>query len=173
MGLVDLQEAYRNTEGELRKFLDDKEIFINLEDKKLVYKDKEYCIADTGGDTPIGMIGNKIFYDYSLCGFKYIGNYARYSCIHKYPEIVRDIDRLLELELEDEWEKSNSSYIIKYIISNQELINGKFAEDGFNLLLDVYTTAAYGSEHGEVAITDYDVKIPPENIIFIEKIVSI
>lgn len=172
-GLMDLQESYKNKDGELRCFLDEHGIVVNLEKKTLIYKSKEYSISDTAGDNPLGIVGNKFFFDYSLCGFKYIGDYKRYSCIDRCPEIIHNIGQLLGLELEKEWGKNRSVYIIKYIVRNEQLLNGKFSEDSFELLLDAYSRAVENSIHYDVAITNNGVQIPANDIVSIKKINSL
>lgn len=167
-GLVDLQQAYKNINGGLRRFLDGHGVKINLEKKKIRYRDKEYSIENTGADTLAGTVANKFYYDYSLCGFKYLGRDRRYSCINECPEIINNIGRLFEINLKAEWKKDHSTYIIKYIIKNEQLINGYFETDINELLFEAYEKAVENLAHYEVAVTKNGIQIPIDDIISIE-----
>lgn len=74
-GILDLRKSYMCKDSELRKFLDDCDVLIDLENAILKYKDKKYdisygmCPSFDDNAKACWSIGRKFYYDYTSCGF--------------------------------------------------------------------------------------------------------
>lgn len=178
-GIGDLQSAYRNLNSELRQFLDINGIDIRIDNSCLVHNGTYYSIEYDRYDCPLDdesveykgwSVGRRFYSDNGLCGFfsinpkdVYLGN------VHKRPEILNDIDELLDSNLSSEWEKSHSAYEIVFKIHSNdlELYENNDDEDEakvINLLL--YAFDKMCSHSLEVyAQLKPDAKVTPDKII--------
>lgn len=177
-GILDLQKAYLCDESELRVFLDRHGIIINIEDALLTYKGKVFDISYNAGNCPrkgtqeylCWLIGRKFYYDYTTCGFLSICERSPYiGEVHRRPEILRDIGKLLRLDLSGEWEQSHCSYeITAHVKGNHIVYDGDKAQSNKEKVIK-YLTMAYYTAFGEPSehylLMKNGVQIPPTNII--------
>ncbi len=178
-GIGDLQSAYRNTNSELRQFLDGKGIDIQLDSACLTHNGQHYSIEYDGDNCPrddesieykAWSVGGKFYFDNGLCGFFAIDPEFSYGgYIHKRPEILNDIDNLLESDLSGEWENSHSAYEVVFKIhsSDLELYNHNDDEDEvkvIRLLLSAFYEMCSGPSE-VLAQCKPDVKVTPDKII--------
>lgn len=121
-GVLDLQSVYRNSDTELRKFLDEREIYIDLDGKTICVEGKIYSISTDNGRTDYYdrqadkgyYVGNKFYNDFSICGFFCLKPNEPYGGgVDKRPEILNDICRFTRYNICKEWEQSHKTYIIK------------------------------------------------------------
>ena len=130
-GIGDLQSAYRNNNSELRQFLDSHGIEIHIDESRLVYNGISYSIEydrfncphrDDSIEYKGWCIGRKFYFDNGLCGFFSIDSEQPYGGnVHERPEILNDIDNLLETNLSDEWKRSHSAYEVVLKIHSSDL----------------------------------------------------
>ena len=180
-GIGDLQSAYRNTNSELRQFLDRKGISIDLDSAFLTHNGRRYSIEYDGDNCPrddesiehkAWSVGGKFYFDNGLCGFFAIDPERPYGGdVHKRPEILYNIDELLDTNLSDEWKNSHTAYevIIKIHSSELELYGHDNDEDEtkiIRLLLDAFYEMCSGSSE-VLAQCKPDVKITPDRIVSI------
>lgn len=114
-GLYNLQKTYKSLNSELRNFLDSVGVEIDLETATLRHKQKSYCIEFDNGrvDSAEWAVGRKFYYDFCVCGFLSISNNYEYGgYVHRRPEILFDIDNLL-----------NTNYIHKTLDGKQESLS--------------------------------------------------
>ncbi len=130
-GIGDLQSAYRNTNSELRQFLDANDIDIRIDNSCLVHNGTYYSIEYDRYNCPSDdesieykgwCVGRKFYSDNGLCGFFTLKPQFPYGGnVHKRPEILYDIDNLLDTDLSSEWEESHSAYEIVFKIHSGDL----------------------------------------------------
>ena len=180
-GIGDLQSAYRNTNSELRQFLDRKGISIDLDSAFLTHNGRRYSIEYDGDNCPrddesiehkAWSVGGKFYFDNGLCGFFAIDPERPYGGdVHKRPEILYNIDELLDTNLSDEWKNSHTAYevIIKIHSSELELYGHDNDEDEtkiIRLLLNAFYEMCSGSSE-VLAQCKPDVIITPDKIVSI------
>lgn len=178
-GLGDLQSAYKNTNSELRQFLDANGIDIRIDYYCLVHNGTYYSIEYDKYDCPWDdesieykgwCVGRKFYSDNGLCGFFAIDPDFPYGgYIHRRPEILNDIDKLLKTDLSNEWENSHSAYEIVFKIHSNELelyenSNDEDEAKVIRLLLNAFYEMCSGSSE-VLAQCKPDVKITPDKII--------
>lgn len=109
--------AYTHPQTELYKFLMENGIVIDKRNHVLSYKGKHFDISFEKCDFVSGteanlawLIGRKAYYDYGICGFLSYGNTPYPGNVHIRPEILLNIDDLLQTNLSDIWEKDHHTY---------------------------------------------------------------
>ena len=103
-GILDLQQSYNCYDSELRLFLEEHGIYINLDNRILTYRgcdfDISYGRCPTRGNLKeyyCWLIGRKFYFDYTTCGFLSVYDGNPYGGqVHRRPEILFDIDNLLK-----------------------------------------------------------------------------
>lgn len=135
-GVVDLKSAYKNPDTELRRFLDSKGIEIIVDYYCLKYNNEYYSIEFDRYDCPpewrkleyLGWcVGRKFDLDPGVCGFLSMDTSGYLGMVHKRPEILFDIDNLLDTSLSDEWAESRLPYEV--LIRK----NSKYVEPDFEI----------------------------------------
>lgn len=180
-GILDLKKSYLCQDSELRMFLEQNNIFIDLSLCTLTYRGKQFDISygkcpwnDDSPEYYCWCIGRKFFYDYTTCGFLSVWERAPYGgYVHRRPEILSDIDNLLGLDLSTKWAMSHTAYEIivkisgKYIVYNS--YDDKPEEDKvIDYLTRAYLTA-FGEPHEDELLIQNNIQIPVSNILQINK----
>lgn len=179
-GILDLVEAYRCEESELRCFLEAKEIYIDLDAAILSYRDRDYDISY--GRAPhqgteeyyCWSIGYRFYYDYTTCGFLSVYERNPYGGrVHCRPEILQDIDNLLGTELSIEWEDTHSAYEVVAQVSGRDIVyDGEDYDSDKSRVLNYLALAYYNAfwQPGEkVLLLKNGVQIPPNSILEIKR----
>lgn len=176
-GIIDLKDAYQKQDSELRLFLDSKGIDILLDSCCLKYKGKSYDISF--GDCPSDnnlekyaawSVGRKFYYDFSVCGFFSINYRDSYGGdVHKRPEILLDLDRLLGTKLQEEWLQSHQAFEIVFSVPIRDVVcdgwNYDTEEDVvMSFLMKAYMCASSGPDTKEV-ICKKGIHIYPKQIL--------
>lgn len=176
-GIMDLRSAYSCVDSELRRFLNAHDIYINLDNAILSYNNHNYDIYygmypddEDSIEHLCWCVGRKFYYDYATCGFLSVMYKNPYGgLVHRRPEILLDLDRLLGTHLSEEWEESSSPYeIIAKVSGNDICYFGEENQSDEEKVLS-YVGMAYDSAfHGlseEVIIINNGVIIPPQDIL--------
>ena len=176
-GIVDLVKAYEFTNSELRQFLENYEIYIDIEACRLTYKKRVFDISY--GKCPpycdieahaAWSVGRKFYYDFTVCGFLSISEKDVYGGeVHCRPEILSDIDALLGTRLSDEWEASKESYAIVFKVPVSDTIYNGWDSDTESemvksYLYDAYMCTCIGPDTKEIMCKN-DVEISPNQIL--------
>lgn len=179
-GILDLAESYSCIDSELRMFLDNNSIFIDLANEILEYKGKRYDISH--GICPrtdeeaykCWSIGRKFYYDYTVCGFLSVCERNPYGGqVHLRPEILYDIDKLLGLDLSRKWMMTHEPYEIHVAVKGEDIVYyGDDTESDKEKVLS-YLTKAYKTSfyepNEEVVLLKNHIRVLPENIREIKK----
>lgn len=178
-GIGDLQSAYRNPNSELRQFLDINGIDIRIDNSCLVHNGTYYSIEYDRYGCPLDdesieykgwCVGRRFYSDNGLCGFFAIDSERPYGGdVHKRPEILYNIDDLLNTNLVDVWKNSHTAYevIIKIHSSELELYEHIDDEDEtkvIRLLINAFYEMCSGSSEVHAQCKP-NVKITPEKIV--------
>ena len=179
-GILDLKESYSRSDSELRMFLEQNNISIDLNACTLTYGNKQFDISY--GKSPrqytqeyyCWCIGRKFFYDYTTCGFLSIWDRSPYGgYVHHRPEILSDIDNLLGLNLSSKWAMSHAAYEIVVKISGEYIVyNSDDDNTDEEKVIDYLTRAyltAFGEPHEDVLLIKNGIQIPPSNILQINR----
>lgn len=174
-GLVDLPSAYLCSDSELRIFLEKHNIIIDLERCLLKYNNDEYdisngkCPQDGTKEYNAWRVGNKIYYDYTSCGFLSVYENSPYGgAVHKRPEILLNIDRLLKLKLSYEWAATHKPFEVVVKVSGDKIIchadeNNTDEEKVLCYLTKAYYNMFDESEH--IVLLKNGISIVPEDIL--------
>lgn len=179
-GILDLKESYLCHDSELRRFLDDKGVVIDIEAHSLSYRGQVYDISygkcpsrfDTKAHA-CWSIGRKFYYDYTTCGFLSVWDRSPYGgYVHCRPEILSDIDNLLDLTLSQEWHLSHEPYEVVAVVPGTDIVyDGDDYQSSrdkvINYLTKAYNTA-FGSPHEEILLLRNNIQISPHRIIEIK-----
>lgn len=178
-GILDLKQSYSCPDSELREFLEKHDINIYLDERTLIYHDQEFDI--TYGACPrqdtaaykCWTIGRKFYFDYTICGFLSVWDRSSYGGqVHRRPEILMNIDDLLELNLSREWMSTHDSYEIVAKVSGEKVIYDGNDDDSnkdkvLNYLTKAYLTA-FGEPSENILLIKNHIQIPPMNILEIK-----
>lgn len=180
-GILDLKQAYLCKESEIRIFLDQHGIFIDLDNSLLTFNGRSYDITFNSGKCPrtgtqeylCWSIGRKFYYDYTTCGFLSIWERSPYGGqVHCRPEILWDIDNLLKLDLSGEWEQSHFPYEITAQVKGSDIVFDGDEDQSDKDKVLMYLTMAYDTAFGEpfehVLLMKNGVQIPSTDIIEIK-----
>lgn len=180
-GILDLQQAYLCNESELRIFLDQHGITIDLKSALLTYNGRKFDISFNSGNCPrtgtqeyfCWSIGRKFYYDFTTCGFLSVWERSPYGGqVHCRPEILWDIDNLLGLGLSMEWKHSHFPYeIVAQVYGSDIVFDGDDDLSDKDKIL-MYLTMAYDTAFGEpfehVILMKNGIQISPDRIIEIK-----
>ena len=128
-GILDLKKAYGCEDSELRRFLDNHGVSIDLQKAFLTYRGHEYdiyygrCPWDHESEEyKCWSIGRKLYFDYTTCGFLSAWDRSPYGGqVHRRPEILWDIDELLKTRLSDEWAQTHTAYEVVAKVSGKNI----------------------------------------------------
>lgn len=175
-GLVDLKKAYENAEGELRIFLEKNGVFIDIEACQLAYGKEVYDISY--GKCPwdhesieyaAWSIGRKFYYDFTVCGFLSINRNDVYQgYVHRRPEILYDIDKLLDTKLAVKWMQTHYAYQIVFSLPVSDFVYSGWDTDTeyemvMNYLSDAYMCICTEPNTREILCKN-GIEVRPENI---------
>ena len=181
-GILDLRESYLCPDSELRQFLDGKGIVINIAEKTLSYRGKVFDISYNRVSPRSGSvehacwsIGRKLYYDYTTCGFLSVWEDSPYGgYVHCRPEILYNIDELLNLGLSQEWHLSHEAYEIVAAVQGTDIIyDGYDSASSKDKIINYLTRAfntAFGSPHEEILLMKNHVQISPNRILEINSL---
>lgn len=178
-GILDLKKSYLCADSELRCFLENHGVYIDLDAQMLKYNRKKYDI--TFGECPSEdteayyrwSIGRKFYYDYAACGFLSISEKIPYGgLVHCSPEILSDIDILLNLNLSDIWKTTHSPYEVVAKVSGNRIVydgDDELSETDkvIGYLTDAYYTA-FGAPSEKFLLLKNGIQIPPKDILEIK-----
>lgn len=177
-GLLDLKQAYSRQDSELRIFLENHGIHINLDEQILVYGDQTFDIAYHSGERPMRngieqycwAIGRKFYYDFTSCGFLSVWERSPYGGqVHCRPEIIGDIERLLNLPLSRKWTQTHNPFEVVAKVNGDKIVyDGDDEQDERDKVLNYLTKAyltAFAEPSEEILLLKNNVQIPPEDII--------
>lgn len=183
-GIFDLCKAYENKNSELRVFLDNKGIAIDLKRRILRYQDVEYDISYSKSKVPrdntkeyaCWSIGRKFYFDYTTCGFLSVWARSPYGgLVHKRPEILMDIDNLLGLNLSVEWQSMCKPFEVVAKVSGENIIypydEGDSEEDKVLYYLAKAFENYFGEPHEEIVLLKNNIQIPPQDVLEIKPLV--
>lgn len=129
-GMLNLQSVYSNTDTELRRFLDEEGIYVDLEGKTITVDENVYSISTDKGITIYAerkknkgfYVGNKFYDDFNICGFFCFDKNDPYGGnVDKRPEILNDILKFTRYDICKVWENSHDTYIIKVKVNFREI----------------------------------------------------
>lgn len=176
-GILDLKKAYECNDSELRHFLDKHGIRIDIENAILTYRGQKYniyygrCPWDHESvEYKCWSVGRKFYYDYTTCGFLSVWNRSPYGGqVHKRPEILWDIDELLNTSLSDEWERTRMAYEIVAKVSGKHICypydeDATETEKVMTYVIMAYNEAFNGSSEN-ILLLKNGVQIPPNDIL--------
>ena len=177
---MDLKHVYACDDSELRCFLNNSGISIDLDKAVLRYSGREYDIKY--GKCPFNReseeykcwsIGRKFYYDYTTCGFLSVWDDSPYGGeVHRRPEILGDIDELLNTSLSAKWERTHKPYEVVAKVSGEKICY-PYDEDTseeqkvIEYVLLAYNEALRGSSEN-VLLLKNGIQVPPNDILEIK-----
>lgn len=122
LGLLNLQEVIKN-ETPLSIFLKENDIFIDVDNKLMKYKETVYDISyhsennfrRDSHQAKLNSIGRKLYFDHQLNGFLQMKTDKSYAGrVHERPEILFNLSSALSIDLEGLWESNKQSFVIEF-----------------------------------------------------------
>ncbi len=178
-GLLDLPNSYLCKDSELRTFLDEHKICIDLNTYRMSYDGRTYSIAYhpescSERSDPVykfQSIGEKFCHDFAICGFLSIRKGDPYKGnVHHAPEILSTIDDALNTHLAEKWHQSHTPYAItvkvkgdKIVVHNSE-VSDTIADKTFGLVHLAFLNALEMVEN-RIILTKNCIQIPPSDIL--------
>lgn len=177
-GLLDLGKSYQLTSSDLRKFLNLNGIEILIDDCKLRYGGREYDIKYTpyppknefSKEYNAWLVGRRFYFDYTICGFLSINSRDVYGgYVHIRPEVLSDIDNLLETDLQNQWIKTHDAYEISFIVPEHDCVYNGWTDNEdqeriMYYLIEAYHCICTGSKTIEI-LCENGIDIYPEQIL--------
>ena len=178
-GILDLKKTYECTDSELRRFLDNHDIHIDLDNAVLSYQGHSSDI--TFGECPVDeesleykcwSIGEKFYHDFATCGFLSVLDREPYGgYVHKRPEILFNIDELLQTRLSEEWEMTHSPYEVVAKVNGENAICLFDDAISDSEIVMTYLVMAYNESMGRssenIVIMKNGVQISPSDLLAI------
>ena len=174
-GIQDLATAYANADSELRVFLDEHDIHIDLENRILTHLGREFditygdCRHREGEEYRRWVVGRKFYFDYTTCGFFSVDNLRPYGgLVHMRPEILESIGYIVHLDLSREWRLSHSPYEIVARVKCRDIVYNNDANEDelhqylYYLLMAYYNAFFEPSER--ILLTKNNVRILPQDV---------
>lgn len=182
-GLLDLCNAYECTTSELRMFLDEHGIEIDLSRKILIYQGKKFDISYPKYRVPFQYtkeydcwaVGRKFYFDYTSCGFLSVCERNPYGgYVHKRPEILMDIDNLLGLKLSEKWEYTHKPFEIVVKVIGENIVYPNDDSDNekdkvLYYLVKAFINSFYEPSE-EVILLKNGITIPTQDILEIKEL---
>lgn len=177
-GIVDLKKAYENQDSELRQFLEQRGLEIQLDNCLLKYDGRYYDISidkrcplnHDSDEYWAWSVGHKFYFDFAVCGFKSLNNRDVYAgFVHRRPEILMDIDKLLGTHFENEWFENHKPYEVVFSIPESETIYRGEESDGeyervLYYLYDAFICLILGPDTNEI-VSKNGVEVKPSQIL--------
>lgn len=180
-GILDLKQSYLNHDSELRMFLEKHDIYIDIDNRMLKYREQEFdisfgaCPRQNTVAYKCWSVGRKFYYDYTTCGFLSVCERSAYGGqVHHRPEILMNIDDLLGLNLSRDWMITHDSYEVVAKVSGDKIIydsdDDQSDEDKvLNYLTKAYWTA-FGQPSENILLIKNYIQIPPVDILEIKQL---
>lgn len=175
-GLHDLIWTYEH-DTELRRFLDENNIYINIEKKIISVDGTEYDLPNNIYES--GGVGYKLFGDPYVCGcFQWEKNSPYGGQVHVRAEIIYNINKLVKgKNLEYEWFKTHKPYTIKFTVPYEKMmiaLNTSMKDKKEAILQTMFAYAfntvfyhRFSSDY--IGILNYGEYVPAKDIISIEE----
>lgn len=184
-GIMPLDQTYENPSTDLRMFLDKHDIRIDLEAQILSYCGHQYDINNSfrrsksnHKDKYGAFIGNKFYNEPNVWGFLCLQDYS--SCIWKSPEVIVDIDTLLNIGLERDWitrNEGSKTYAVTFEADGRVVGFSGYSyadnDEVIKKLIDLAAEKAFTnrvSPDSQVVRVEQGISVPPENITSIIKL---
>lgn len=182
-GLMDLRITYEDTDSELRQFLDEQGVKIDLPGQRIYFNGEDLgsieCSKKTYSNDPGSkqhkryFVGFKFYKDFNVCGFLSFNHKSLYGGnVHRRPEILYNISSLIGKAIDDIWSHTHQSYIVKFSVPYKQVTFERGNIDEMELLRDAFYNAVYNDTDEKIVIMNDHIEIPPEDIISIDKFVS-
>ena len=150
-GIIDLKKVYKKRDSELRMFIELNGIEILIDSNCLKYKEKYYDISyedcpwdNESEEYAAWSVGRKFYYDYTVCGFLSLnGNRPYGGNVHRRPEILCDLDKLLRTNLQEEWMQLHQPYEVVFRVPFRDIIYSGWDSDTEEEMVMSYLTNAY------------------------------
>lgn len=126
-GLKDLRNVINDSSSELSLFLKKNKIRIDYSNKLIIYKNKKIPLCknekiDFCSDSSSGLLYNKLYYDFSVCGLLCQESEEPYSIILNTPEIIEAIGNFISVDLSTLWKRDTKCYEIDFSILEKDTI---------------------------------------------------
>lgn len=182
-GLNNLETTYKNENSELRQFLDKHNIMIRWDYQCLTHNENYFSIEfEKGGEVPLDhngieyygwLIGRKLYWDKGICGFYHISKNDPYlTGIHKHPEIIADIERLLKIGLIKEWDKKSKPYVVTSKVNalnierESYITNNEMVKKLIFKAFDVFC----GCDDNKILLCRTDINLSKKDILGVEEL---
>lgn len=180
-GILDLPNSYLCADSELRVFLENHNIYIDLQHEVLRYGEKTFnihygcCPRQDTEEYHCWSVGRKFYYDFTTCGFLSVWKMSPYGGqVHHRPEILMDIDNLLQTDLSQEWANTHIAYEVVAQIKGSNIVYGGDDDSEEKDKVLSYLTSAYyvafGSPSEKILLVRNNVHIPPTDILEIKQL---
>ena len=178
-GLRDLRITYEDTESELRRFLDEQGVKIDIPNARLYFNNEdigsiEYSYNNFSNDYHskthrMWSVGRKFYYDFCVCGWFSFDHTDPYGGnVHERPEILFNISEAIGKRIDKIWKDTHKCYVIKFTTEYNNICKDIRGDERIDLLYRAFYVATYEPDERDALLKD-GIFIPPENIISTER----
>lgn len=179
-GLTDLVTTYSDLKSELRGFLEEQQVYIDLENKQLFYQDEcvgsiRYSDYNYSSDFHskkhyLWSVGRKFYYDFCVCGFYSFDHEHPYGGnVHERPEIIFNISQLIKKRIDNIWRDTHKCYVVTFKVPFNSVHNDFEGDIQKTLLYFAFKNAMYDEMGENIVLVKNGIQIPPEDIVSIER----
>lgn len=178
-GITDLRTTYEDTESELRRFLDDQGVRIDIPNARLYFNNQniesiEYSYNNFSHDYnskiyKLWSVGRKFYYDFCVCGFFSFDHERPYGgYVHHRPEILLNISEAVGKRIDNVWRDTHECYIVKFYTQYTNICRDESIDEKIDLLYKAFHNVIYDADEN-VALLKDSIYVPPENIISVDR----
>lgn len=179
-GLTDLVTTYCDRKSELRKFLDEQNIYIDLKNEQLFYDNKhigsiQYSYENYSSDHHckkhyLWSVGRKFYYDFCVCGFYSFDHKHPYGGgVHERPEILFNISQLIGKHIDYIWRDTHDCYVVTFKVPFNNVHNDFEGNIQTTLLYFAFKNAMYEETDENIVLVKNGIQIPDKDILKIER----
>lgn len=177
-GITDLRTTYNDTSSELRQFLDEHNVRIDILGERIYYNGEDlgsiaYTNENNSSDFKSKIhkrhtIGYKFYNDFCVCGFFSFNHNVLYGGnVYLQPEILFNISELIGKRLDYIWRDTHKCYVVKFRVPYKNLVRD--IENEKDVLYEAFRNATYSSDDDKIALLKNNISVQPKDIISIER----
>lgn len=141
-GITDLRTTYEDTESELRQFLEEQKVEIDIPGKRIYFNGEDkgsiaYTNENLQDNRKRWSIGRKFYYDFCVCGFFCFNHKIPYGGrVNERPEILFNISEVIGKRIDNIWRDKHKCYVVKFKVPYSKL-----AREGMDTKMDLLQNA--------------------------------
>ena len=179
-GLTDFVTTYSDINSELRRFLEEQKVYIDLKNEQIFYDDEcigsiQYSSNNYTSDYHskehyLWSVGRKFYYDFCVCGFYSFDHEHPYGGnVHERPEIIFNIAQLIGKRIDDIWKNTHKCYVVTFKVPFINVHNDFEGDIQKVMLYFAFRNAMYDKTDENIVLVKNGIQIPSKDIVKVER----